>query len=160
MRQHKSAVLHVAAIVHEIRISYQITQNVSDVTSSDRIQNITSACDASGGIDAGCCRLSHRRQPPLLSHDNAAHHTRNDAIDPNPFLPCVNVHTGRRGDKSVSCEDDTASQEAPQQLRRERELHESGQIMSGQPLEERALMLEIERETDEKAQARGVTQDA
>ncbi len=80
---------------------------------------------------------------------------RKDADPQNRFLSCGNEHTGRRGDKPASCGDDTALQEAPQQLRRECELPESGR-----PLEDRALRLEIERETDEKAQARGVTQNA
>ena len=116
MQQHKSAVLQVA-LVHAIRISYQITQHVSDVTASGPGNNATFARDAVGGSSL---------QPPLLSHDSAAHRTRNDAIRPNHFCLCVNVHTGRRDDKSVSCEDDAASQEAPRQLRRECELPESG----------------------------------
>jgi hypothetical protein len=49
------------------------------------------------------------------------------AISQNHFLPCVSKHTGRRSDESVSCGDDAASQEAPQQLRRESEFFpESG----------------------------------
>jgi hypothetical protein len=65
-------------------------------------------------------------QPRFLSHDSAAHHSRKDAIHPSHFRLCIYVNTGRQGDKPVSCEDDTASQEAPQQLRRECELPESG----------------------------------
>ena len=121
MRQHKSAVLLAAiVIVHAIRINYQITQHVSDVndsTASGPGNNATFACDEGGGMSL---------QPPLLSHDSAAHHTRKDAIPQNIFLPCVNKHTGRRGDKPVSCGDGTASQEAPQQLRWGFELPESG----------------------------------
>ena len=105
MRQ-QSAVLPVS-LAHAIRISYQITQHVSDVTASGRANNATIASNAAGGS-------SLQRH-----HDKTAHRTRKDAIHPNRFLPCVNKHTGRRGDKSVSCEDDTASQEAPQQLRRD-----------------------------------------
>jgi hypothetical protein len=116
MQQHKISILPVALVL-AIRISYQITQHVSDVTASSRGNDATFACDAVGGGSL---------QPPLLSHDSAAHHTRNDAIRPNHFGLCVNVHTGRRDDKSVSCEDDTALQEAPQQLRRECELPETG----------------------------------
>ena len=112
MRQ-QSAVLPVA-LVHAIRISYQMTQHVSDVTASRPVNNATFAFDAGGGS-------SLQRH-----HDKAAHHTRKDAIHPNRFRLCANAHTGRRGDKSVSCEDDTASQEAPQQLRRECELPECG----------------------------------
>ncbi len=116
MRQPKSADLPVA-LVHALRISYQITQHVSDVTNRSGRNNATFACDAGGGSS---------RQPPLLSHESAAHHTRKDEIPPNHFLPRVVAHTGRRADKPVSCGDDTASQEAPQQLRRECELPESG----------------------------------
>ena len=114
--RHKSAVLQVA-LVHAIRISYQITQHVSDVTASGRGNNATFACNAGGGSSL---------QQHLLSHDSAAHHTLKDAVHPNRFRLCANAHTGRRGDKYVSCEDDTASQEAPQQRRRECELPESG----------------------------------
>ncbi len=116
MRQHKSAVLPFAH-VHAIRISYQTTQHVSDVTACSRDNNAPFACDVGGGS-------SLQRH-----HDKAAHHTRKDAIHPNLFLPCGNKHsdTGRRDDKPVSCEDDTASQEAPQQLRREFELPDSGE---------------------------------
>ncbi len=114
MRQ-QSAVLPVA-LVHAIRISYQITQHVSDVTIFTAVNNATFAFDAVGGS-------SLQRH-----HDKtkAAHHTRKDAIYQNRFLPCANAHNGRRGGKSVSCEDDTASWEAPQQRRRECELPESG----------------------------------
>ena len=73
MLQHKSAVLPVA-LVHAIRISYQITQHVSDVAVISRVDNATFACDAGGGSSL---------QP---HHDSAAHHTRNDAIHPNIFL--------------------------------------------------------------------------
>ncbi len=104
------AVLQVVALVHAIRISYQITQHVSDVAGGSYGNNATFACDAGGGSGL---------QPPLLSRDSAAHHTSKDAIPQHHFLPRVNKHTGRRGDKSVSCEDDTASQEAPQQLGRD-----------------------------------------
>ena len=99
---------------HAIRISYQITQHVSDVTAFSRVNNATFVCDAGGG---SCLQ---RR------HDQTAHHTRKDAMHPNPFLPCSNKHTGRRGDIPVNCEDETASQEAPQQIRRDFELPESG----------------------------------
>ncbi len=116
MQQHKSAVLPVA-LVHAIRISYQMTQHVSDVTAFSRGNNASFACDAGGGI----CLQQH-----LLSHDKAAHRTRTDAMHPNISLLCANVNTGRRGNKSVSCGDDKASQEAPEQLRRECELPESG----------------------------------
>ena len=112
----QSTVLPVA-LVHAIRISYQITQHVSDVTAFRPVNNATFACDAAG---------SGSLQPPLLSHNSAAHHTPNDAIHPIFFLLWVNVHAVRRESKSVSCVDDTASQEAPQQLRRECELPECG----------------------------------
>ncbi len=105
------AVLQVVALVHAIRISYQITQHVCDVAGGSYVTE-PFACDAGGGSGL---------QPHLLSPDSAAHHTRKDAIPQHHFLPCVNKHTGRRGDKSVSCEDDTASQEAPQQLGRDSE---------------------------------------
>ena len=114
--RHQSAVLLVA-LAHAIRISYQITQHVSDVTACSRGNNVTFTSDTVGGG-------SLQRH-----HDKAAHHTRKDAIHPYLFLPCGNKHsdTGRRDDKPVSCEDDTASQEAPQQLRREFELPDSGE---------------------------------
>ena len=57
-------------------------------------------------LDAGCSRSL---QPHLRSHDKASHHTRKDAIPPNQV--CVIAHTGRRGDKPVSCGDDTACSE-------------------------------------------------
>ena len=116
MRQHKSAVLQVA-LVHAIRISYQITQHVSDVTAFSRVNNATFACDAGGGI----CLQQH-----LLSHDKAAHRTRTHAMHPILLRLNANVNTGRRGNKSLSCGDDKASQEAPEQLRRECELPECG----------------------------------
>jgi hypothetical protein len=45
------------------------------------------ACDAGG---------ESILQPHIISHDKAAHHTRNDTISQNHFLPCGNEHTGRR----------------------------------------------------------------
>ncbi len=119
MRQQQSAVLRFVALVHAIRVSYQIAQHVSDVTAFSRSNNATFACDAGGGSSL---------QQQLLSQDKAAHHTRKDAIPQNNFLLNLHVmvHTGRRGDKSVSCGDDKASQEAPQQLRRESEVPEFG----------------------------------
>ena len=94
------------------------------LSGSTRVQNAgtldASSAEASG--TGGSISL----QPHLLFHDKAAHHTRKDSIPPNHFLPCVIVHTGRRKDKSVRCDDDTASQEALQPLRRENELRECG----------------------------------
>ena len=51
-------------------------------------------------------------------------------MQPNLFLPCGNKHTGSRGDMAGSCEDDTAKQEAPQQIRRKFKLPESGQPLA------------------------------
>jgi hypothetical protein len=109
MRQQQSAVLHFVALVHAIRVSYQIAQHVSDVTAFSRSNNATFACDAGGGSSL---------QQHLFSQDKSAHHTRKDAIPQKQILLHDIVHTGRRSDKSVSCGDDKASQEAPQQLRR------------------------------------------
>jgi hypothetical protein len=109
MQQQKSAVLRVS-LVHAICTRYYITQHVSDVASCSRGNDASFACDAGGGSSL---------QPHLLSHDNAAHHARKDAIPPNHFRPCGNEHTGRRGDECVSCGNSTAAQEAPQQLLRE-----------------------------------------
>ena len=112
--RHQSAVLPVA-LVHATRISYQITQHVSDVAAFSRGNNATFACDAGGGI----CLQQH-----LLSHDKAAHRTRTHAMHPSNLRLNANVNTGRRGNKSLSGGDDKASQEAPEQLRRECELPE------------------------------------
>ncbi len=92
----------------------EITQHVSDVTALSRGNNATFACDAGSGSSL------------QWHHGKASHHTRKDAIHPKHFRLCINVLTGRGGDKSVSCGNDTASQEAPPQLRRECELPESG----------------------------------